>query len=62
MALAQLRVDRRRRRLLDDLLVTALDRALALEQVHQVAVTSPRIWISTWRDRQPALDQHRAVA
>ena len=37
-ALPQLGVDRRRRRLLDELLVAALDRAVALAEVDDVAV------------------------
>ena len=48
--LAELRVHRDRRRLLDELLVPALDRALALAQVHGRRA-SARTWISTWRGR-----------
>jgi hypothetical protein len=44
----------RARGLLDDLLVAALDRAVALEEVDHVAVRSPSTWISTWRGRTMA--------
>jgi len=45
----QIVVDRGGRRLLDDLLVTALNRALALEEVHDRAAVSPTICTSTCR-------------
>jgi hypothetical protein len=41
--------DARRRRLLDDLLVAALHRAVALAQPDRVAVVSASTWISMWR-------------
>jgi hypothetical protein len=42
--------DARRRRLLDDLLVAALHRAVALAQIDRVAVgLSASTWISMWR-------------
>ena len=37
--------------LLDDLLVPALQRAVALAEMDHVAVPSPRIWTSMWRGR-----------
>jgi hypothetical protein len=48
---AHLGGDQRRRRLLDDLLVAALQAALALAQVDDVAVGVGSTWISTWRGR-----------
>ena len=48
-ARAERLVTRRRRALLDDLLVAALDRALALEQVDDVAGRVAEICTSTWR-------------
>ena len=48
--LARLGRQRRRRRLLDQLLVAALDRALALAEGQHVAVRRrTSTWISTWR-------------
>ena len=47
--LAQLLVDGGRRGLLDQLLVAALDRAVALAEVDDVAVGSASTWTSTWR-------------
>jgi hypothetical protein len=46
---AGLFVEEGRRRLLDHLLVAALDRAFALAEVEHVAVLSPSTWISMWR-------------
>ena len=47
--LADLGGERRRRALLDQLLVAALGRAVALADPHAVAVLSPMICISMWR-------------
>ena len=55
--LAQLGVDRRRGRLLDQLLVAALDRAVALEQVDHVAVgVGEHLHLDVARVGQVALD------
>ena len=55
--LAQLRVDRRRGRLLDQLLVAALHRAVALEQVdHVVVVVGEHLHLHVARVGQVALD------
>ena len=63
MRVAQRRVDRRRRRLLDDLLVAALDRALALEAVDDVAVrVAEDLDLDVARAVEVALDEERAVA
>ena len=43
------RADGGRRRLLEDLLVAPLERAVALAEVDAVAVPSNRTWTSTWR-------------
>ena len=45
------RRQRRRRALLDNLLMAALDRAFALEEVDDVAVASAKTWTSTCRGR-----------
>jgi hypothetical protein len=42
-------VEKRRRRLLDHFLVTALDGAFALAEVDDVAVRIGSTWISMWR-------------
>jgi len=44
---AKLGAHSRRRTLFDDLLMTPLDRALALKEMDQVAVVVTRIWTST---------------
>ena len=55
--LAQLLVDQRRRRLLDQLLVAALDRAVALAEVHDVAVAvGQHLDLDVARVRQVALE------
>ena len=60
--LAQLRVDRRRRRLLDQLLVAALDRAVALAEVDRVAVrVGEHLHLDVPRILQVALDVDAAV-
>jgi hypothetical protein len=60
---AQPGIQRRRRRLFDDLLVAALDRALALEQMHQVAVpVAQDLDLDMAGVAEPALQEHRAVA
>ncbi len=48
-ALALLRSQERRRRLLDEFLVPALQRAVAGAHHDDIAVRSARIWASTWR-------------
>ena len=56
-------VERDRRRLLDDLLVAALDRALALVQVHDVAVrVAEDLDLDVTRPLDVALEQDRVVA
>ena len=56
-------VDGGRRRLLDDLLVAALDRALALEAVHQVAVrVAEDLDLDVAGRGHVALDEQRVVA
>ena len=56
-------VERGRRRLLDDLLVAALDRALALPQVHDVAVrVAEDLDLDVARPLDVALEQQRVVA
>jgi hypothetical protein len=47
--LSRRRVHAGRRRFLDHLLVAALERAIALEQVDDVAVLSPNTCTSMWR-------------
>ena len=60
---AQRVVDRRRRRLLDDLLVAALDRAFALEQVHDLAVrVAEDLHLDMARRVDEALEEDGAVA
>ncbi len=60
---AQRLVDGRRRRLLDDLLVAALDRALPLEQMHHVAVgVAEDLHLDVPRGVEVALEEHGAVA
>ena len=56
-------VDRRARRLFDDLLVPALDRAVALEQVHHVAVAiAEHLDLDVARSQNRLLDVDRFVA
>jgi hypothetical protein len=63
IALARRGVEEGRRRLLDHLLVAALDRAFALVQVDAVAVLSPSTWISMWRGLgDELLDEDAVVA
>ena len=60
--LAQLRVDRRRRRLLDQLLVAALDRAVALAEVDHVPVrVREHLHLDVARILEVALDVDAAV-
>jgi hypothetical protein len=62
-ALAQRLAHGRRRRLLDHLLVPALDRALALEQVHDTAVrVTEDLQLDVARALDVALHQQRVVA
>ena len=62
-ARAQRAVDRRRGRLLDDFLVAALDRALALAEVHDVPVrVAEDLHFDVSRVREVALEQHAGVA
>ena len=59
----QLRVDRRRRRLLDQLLVAALERAVALAEVDHVAVlVGQHLDLDVARVGQVALQVHGRVA
>jgi hypothetical protein len=52
-----------RRRLLDHLLVAALHRAVALEQIDALPWLSAKTWISTWRGRVRYFSmQHPIVA
>ncbi len=61
--LAQLGVERRRRRLLDQLLVAALDRAFALAAGEDVAVVvAEHLDLDVARRRDDLLDVERAVA
>ena len=61
--LAQGVVEGRRGRLLDDLLVATLDRALALEAMHDVApLVAQDLHFDVARPRQPALEEDRVVA
>ena len=56
-------VEPRRRRLLDDLLVAPLDRAVALEEVDDVAVgVAEHLHLDMARPFEIALDQHAVVA
>ena len=56
-------VEPRRRRLLDDLLVAALDRAVALEEMHEIAAgVAEHLYLDMARRREIALDQHAVVA
>ena len=60
---AQLLGQRRSRRLLDELLMTSLDRAVALAQVHEIAVPiGKHLHLDVARGRQIALQEQRAVA
>ena len=60
---AQRRRDRQRRRLLDDLLVAALNRALALdERQHRAVRVAEQLHFDVARPRQPALEIDRGVA
>ena len=61
IARAGVRVDERRRRLLDDLLVPALDRALALAEVQGISVSSASTWISMWRGSSMYRSMKQAV-
>src|SRR5205085_2500557 len=57
------RIERDRRRLLDDLLVTPLDRALALPQVHDLAVRiAEDLDLDVARPLDVLLEQQRVVA
>ena len=61
--LAQRGVDRRRRRLLDELLVAPLDRALPLAEVHDVAVlVGHHLDLDVAGRGQPPLGEHGRVA
>ena len=60
---AQIVGDSRRRRLLNHLLVPALDRAFALEQVHHVAVRVPEhLYLDMPCLLEVALNEHGVVA
>ena len=60
---AERRVDRRRRRLLDDLLVAPLDRAFALAEMDDVAVlVAEHLDFDMARRLDEALDQDAVVA
>jgi hypothetical protein len=62
-ALAQRELDARGGRLLDDLLMPALDRALALAQVHEVAVAiAEDLDLDVTRARHVALEEHAIVS
>ena len=62
-AAPQRRCHRRRRRLLDDLLVASLDRAFALEEVHDVTVmVGDDLELDVTRPLDETLDIQRAVA
>ena len=59
---AQLLVDRRRRRLLDELLVTALDRAVALAEMdHRAVLVGEDLHLDVARILEVALDVDRVV-
>jgi hypothetical protein len=59
----QVGVDDRRRRLLDDLLVAPLDRALAFAEVHETAVgVAQDLDLDVARPRHIALEEHAVVA
>ena len=61
-AVAKLGADGRRRRLLDELLVTPLDRAVALAEVDDVAVgVREHLHLDVARVLEVALDVHRRV-
>ena len=61
-ARAQVGVERRRRALLDDLLVAALDRALALEAVHRTALAvGEHLDLDVPRPGDVRLAEHRGV-
>ena len=62
MRVPELRVDGRRRRLLDELLVTPLDRAVALAEVDDVAVVvGEDLHLDVPRIVEVALDVHGRV-
>ena len=61
--LAERRIDRRRRRLLEDLLVPPLNRALPLEQVHEMPVPIAQdLHLDMTRRRQVPLEEHALIA